>query len=69
MDIRDYKSYWPFVITVILFVVIAVYSLSIYFKWGISTDEVQTQVEVNLPVIDWNKYTVLSKQYQPDNLN
>jgi len=55
------KHYIYLITTTILFVVIEVYSSVIYAKWDNQLDPSDAAVEINLPVIEWNKYLDLSK--------
>lgn len=64
MEIKDYKNYLPFIISVTLFVIAFIYCVFLYINWNEKLDDGIESVEVNLPIIDWAKYTGLSKQYQ-----
>lgn len=55
------KHYIYLITTTILFVIIVVYSSAIYAKWDNQLDPSEAAIEINLPVIEWNKYLDLSK--------
>ncbi len=55
------KTYSYLLASTILFVIIIGYSAFIYLNWGKEIDPSETAIEINLPVIDWNKYLNLSK--------
>lgn len=62
------KQVLPFLISAILFMGLMSYSLWIYMNWN---DPIQLEnglVEVNLPVIDWQKYSNLSKSLESSNV-
>ena len=64
MNLKDYKNYIVFLISLLMFVVMGVYSLVIYWGWDDPVDESNvSSVEVNLPILDLQNYTTLSKQY------
>ncbi len=69
MNIKIFKKYLSFIITAFLFVISIGYSLQLYFSWDdpLSADKA-APLEINLPIIDWNGYLSLSKQYQDDTL-
>ncbi len=56
------KNYIYLIATTVLFVIITIYSSVIYINWDKELDESETAVEINLPVIEWDKYLNLSKQ-------
>lgn len=58
------KNYIPFLISLALFLIILFCSLVIYLKWDQPVTEEASSVEVNLPVLDWQRYSTLSKQYE-----
>lgn len=58
------KNYISFLISLALFLIILLYSLGIYLKWNQPVEEKASSVEVNLPVLDWQRYSTLSKQYE-----
>lgn len=68
MELKNYKNYLQFLISMVLFIAIMVYSLVIYFGWNKAIDQSKEEIEVALPVIDWQKYTNLSKQYEKDKM-
>lgn len=68
MELKNYKNYLQFLVSIVLFVVILIYSLVIYFGWNNPIDKSKQEIEVALPVIDWQKYTNLSKQYEKDKI-
>jgi len=55
------KNYAYFLASLVLFIIIAIYSTIIYINWNEEIDKSTIAVEINLPVIDWNKYLNLSK--------
>lgn len=70
---RDYKSYIPFAIVCLLFLITAVASVIIYLKYNESPQTIQKNsepisLEIKLPVIQWGKYEGLSKKYSNDTL-
>ena len=56
------KRYLSFLLTLILFFGIIVYSGVLYVKWDNEATNGVSEVEISLPVIDWGKYSNLSKQ-------
>ena len=63
MKIKNYKSYLPFGVSMLLFFVVILWLLSLYFNLNGKLEE-ETMVEIKLPVIEWNKYMELPKQYE-----
>lgn len=63
MKIKNYKSYLPFGISMLLFLTVIFWLLSLYFNLNGKLEE-ETTVEIKLPVIQWNKYMELPKQYE-----
>ncbi|EKD64183.1 MAG: hypothetical protein ACD_51C00053G0008 [uncultured bacterium] len=55
------KDYIYFLLGLVFFSIIIIYSAMIYVKWD---NEIENgdDVEINLPIIDWNSYFGLSKQ-------
>ncbi len=68
MELKNYKNYLQFLVSIVLFIAIVIYSLVIYFGWNNPIDKSKQEIEVALPVIDWQKYTNLSKQYEKDKM-
>lgn len=68
MNLNNNKEYLPFYALLGLFILIAGYTLFIYLKWDEQPEKINQEVEVSLPVIEWEKYTNLSKQYENDKL-
>lgn len=68
MELKNYKNYLQFFISIVLFTTIIIYSMVIYFGWNKAIDKSKEEIEVALPVIDWQKYTNLSKQYEKDKM-
>lgn len=68
MDIRNYKNYIPFIISIILFAITLFWFVSPQISRNGVADE-ELQLEIKLPVIEWNKYTNLSKQYDLSKIN
>ena len=62
------KNYIPFLISLALFLGMLLYALVIYVKWDRPVEEKVSAVEINLPVLDWQRYSTLSKQYE-DGIN
>ena len=62
MKIKDCKCYFPFVVSIILFAITLFWFISAHIGWDDSGEE-KLELEINLPVIEWSKYTSLSKQY------
>lgn len=69
MDLQKYKNYLPFILTTILFLLIILFSLILYINWNKKLTNGETLVEINLPVINWDKYMDLSKQTNGNNIN
>lgn len=69
MDLQKYKNYLPFILTTILFLLIILFSLILYINWNKKLTNGETSVEINLPVINWDKYMDLSKQTNGNNIN
>lgn len=57
------KDYIYFLIGLVFFSMIIIYSAIIYARWNneVADDAI---VEINLPIIDWNSYFSLSKQLE-----
>lgn len=64
MTLKKYKEYIIFIASVGLFLLILGYEAVVYFNYNKPVTENAITVEVNLPVIDWQKYQNLSKHYQ-----
>ncbi|EKD48331.1 MAG: hypothetical protein ACD_65C00012G0002 [uncultured bacterium] len=58
---EQFKNYSYFLASLILFLAIIIYSGIIYINWNKEINRDEVAVEINLPVIDWNKYLNLSK--------
>ncbi|PIR55501.1 hypothetical protein COU74_00570 [Candidatus Peregrinibacteria bacterium CG10_big_fil_rev_8_21_14_0_10_36_19] len=58
--LNKYKEYWLFFVCILLFFVLIGYVLYIYFTWNANGNG-DDPIEVSLPVIEWQKYTNLSK--------
>lgn len=56
------KFYIPFFITIGLFLIAIVYVGVIYTKWDNEPIDGSAEVEISLPVINWENYSRLSKQ-------
>lgn len=61
------KNYWPFFICTGLFLMIIFYSIVVYAGWNRPAEN-GLSVEVNLPVLDLEKYSSLSKQLEGVNV-
>lgn len=68
MDIKKYKNYYTFIGSVALFLIAALYLGFVYLTWDDDKNGQNYSVEVSLPIVDWQKYSSLSKQYPDDNL-
>lgn len=68
MKINNYKSYLPFGLSMLLFFVVILWLLSLYFNLDGKLEE-ETKVEIKLPIIEWNKYMELPKQYEPNKVD
>ena len=68
MKIKNYKSYLPLGLSMLLFFVVILWLLSLYFNLNGKLEE-ETKVEIKLPVIEWNKYMELPKQYEPNKVD
>lgn len=66
MNLKDYKNYWAFILSVILFLIMAILSLKTYLHHREPINNDEYEIEVNLPIMNWGKYTNLSKQYNND---
>lgn len=64
----NYKEYLPFIASILMFLIILIYSAVLYIDWNKNITKKDYQVEVSLPIIDWQKYSNLSKQYSNVNL-
>lgn len=63
MQLKNYREYTIFGLSVVFFVVLLVYGAILYVHYNGPTTKTNLTVEVNLPVIDWQKYQNLSKHY------
>ncbi len=68
MKIKDCKCYIPFVISVILFGISLFWFASTHIDWSANGEE-HLEFEIKLPVIEWNKYTGLSKQLEVNKMD
>lgn len=68
MKIKNYKSYLPLGLSMLLFLTVIFWLLSLYFNLNGKFEE-ETKVEINLPVVEWNKYAELPKQYETDKVD
>lgn len=72
MNTKYLKTYWEFLVIIVLFIIITIFSIFIYLTWNKEPPkelfETEASVKINLPVIDWAKYSSLSKQYENDTL-
>ena len=69
MIIQKYQNYFNFFLGILLFLVIIIYAIVLYFGWNEDLENGDYVVEVSLPVMDWNTYSNLSKQYPADSIN
>ena len=51
-----------------MFAIVLIFSVYLYIGWDDIEESSSSELEVNLPVISWGKYTNLSKQYKGDTL-
>lgn len=63
MNLNNYKEYLPFYAILGLFFILISFLFFMYIKWDKAPEKMDNHVEVSLPVIDWENYTNLSKQY------
>jgi len=56
------KEYIQLFLSFFFFLIVSLFSLFIYISWDKSIDEDLASVEINLPIISWEKYLNLSKQ-------
>jgi len=64
MNIRRYKPYLSFLSLIALFLVLVIYTTLLYINWEKPLEKEAYELEVSLPIIDWQKYSSLSKQYE-----
>lgn len=69
METKNFTDYLGLIAVVILFVVVMLYSVFLYLGWSETPVEIQDSVEINLPVIEWQKYSNLSKQYENNTID
>ena len=69
MNIKEYKNYLPFAVSVILFLIVMIYGGYLYTTWEQTAPQEEMEIEVNLPIVNWSKYTSLSKQYKIDKVD
>lgn len=62
MNIKRYKPYFSFIITIALFLVLIIYTAILYLNWDNKVEKDTYEIEVSLPIIDWQRYSSLSKQ-------
>lgn len=62
------KNYIIFFLSVFLFLVSLISLMLIYISLKSQDEPVTSPIEVSLPVIDWQKYSSLSKTYPDDKL-
>lgn len=63
MNIKNQREYAIFGLSILFFIVMLGYGAILYFNYNKPAEKNETTVEVNLPVIDWQKYQSLSKHY------
>ena len=56
------RNYPVFLLSLGIFVIILIYSFVTYVRWDAPIDGDVEILEVNLPIIDWQDYSALSKQ-------
>jgi|SaaInlStandDraft_3_1057020.scaffolds.fasta_scaffold39363_3 hypothetical protein len=69
MDINRYKSFFPFIISIVLFIIAAIFALTTLLGLDDPVEKSENSVEVNLPVVNWAKYSNLSKKLDNDSIN
>lgn len=66
LKIHDYKNQILFAGSVTLFAVSLFFLAYVYVVIQNQNDSLKDPIEVSLPVIDWQRYSSLSKQYPND---
>lgn len=69
MELNRYKSFLPFIVSIILFVIAGIFALTAFISLNNPVEKDETSVEVNLPVVNWAKYSNLSKKLDSDSIN
>ena len=69
MNIQKYQNYLSFFLGILFFLIIIIYSFTLYLGWNKNLENGDYVVEVSLPVMDWGNYSSLSKQYRTDKIN
>lgn len=64
---KNWKEYWLFYIIIGLFALTLMFGAVFYSQWNNPVEE--KGVEVNLPIVEWMKYTNLSKQLPSDTMS
>ncbi|MBI4234891.1 hypothetical protein HY604_01170 [Candidatus Peregrinibacteria bacterium] len=62
MNLSYNKNYLLMILSGILFLAASSFASMIYFKMDDPVDEKKYDVEVNLPIVNWDHYLKLSKQ-------
>ncbi len=66
MNFSDLKKYWLFIsLGICAFLAFCTFGfiLYVYTSWGDPAEKDPSILEIKLPVMDWLKYSSLSKQY------
>lgn len=70
MNLSNAKKHLEFILITIMFTITSIFIVYIYFSWNkeLNKSEIEKQINinVNLPIVDWNKYSNLSKQLSSD---
>lgn len=70
MKLNILQNHKEFIITLVIFIITIIFCLFLAVTWNTPPNDPilkeETTVTVNLPIIDWNKYSTLSKQYDND---
>lgn len=67
MNINLIKKHLYFLLICLFFLISIIYSLIIWQSWGTTVPK-KYDIEVSLPVINWQNYSSLSKQYNNGNI-
>lgn len=59
---EKYKAYTPFAISIFCFLIIIIFSIYLYIDLKKLPKKSDENVEVSLPLIEWQKYSSLSKK-------
>ena len=68
LSIAKYKEYFPFIASILMCFIAIIFLSIIYFNWDKTVEPEEYLVEVSLPIINWQGYGDLSKQYEDDSI-